>query len=157
MNKRGIIEDMVAFLVAFVILSVIFLVLLIAITIPFFGQQAELSLVFDEDTGSKVCQQNLLSYLKATDSSGREFAKQIIFADKDASLRENLVIETEKFFENYKRGIELRNRWFIQSSKNNVNFFTAGELVTYEPKDSCSQYIPGLAGEKILVTLGVEY
>ena len=154
-DKRGVIEDMVAFLVAFIILSVIFLFVLVASS--FVNNGVNLNLVLDEDTGSKVCDQNLLNYLRGATSSGIRFSQLISFIESNSINKQILTTETKAFFEDYKRGDSTREEWFLHISKDSTSLINMGELQTAEGKDTCKQYVPSLKDGKLLVTLGVEY
>lgn len=156
MNKRGVIEDMVAFLVAFIILSIIFLFVLVA-SASFASSEVNLNLVLDEDTGSKVCDQDLLNYLRAATSSGIRFSQLISFAEINSESKNNLITETNAFFEDYKRGDFTKEKWLLHVSKDNVPIVKTGELQVAEGDDSCKQYVPSLKDGKLVVTLGVEY
>ncbi|MEK6923327.1 MAG: hypothetical protein AABW84_01375, partial [Nanoarchaeota archaeon] len=151
-----VIEDMVAFLDAFIILSMIFLFVLVASAV-FLNDEVKLNLVLDEDTGSKVCDQNLLNYLRASTSSGIRFSQLISFAEINSDSKKNLITETNAFFEDYKRGDSTREKWFLHISKDNVPIVKTGELQTAKGDDTCKQYIPSLKDGKLIATLGVEY
>lgn len=153
MNKRGVIEDMMAFLVVFVIMSIIFLVVVIFSG----GSLVKVDLNIDENTGSKVCDQDLLSYLRATTPTGLKFSQVATLAAYAPSIRESFELQTNASFEKFKRGDETRQKWYVHLIEYNILVAKVGTLQAAAPEDVCRQKIPSINNKDLVVELGVEY
>ena len=153
MNKRGVIEDLMAFLVVFVIMSIIFL---IVVTLSG-GSLVKVDLVIDENTGSNVCDQDLLGYLRAATSTNLKFSQLATITAYNPDAKENFELETNASFEKFKRGDETRQKWYIHLLEDNQIILKVGTLQQASLQDICRQQIPSISNTDLVVEMGVEY
>ena len=147
---------LIGFVLAFVLLSVVFILVEVMIVMPrFSGVNLGLDVTLNATSVSRVCDHDLINFLRTTDeTSGLEFA-QLLAIDSP-----KFKTSAESYFENYfKRGDETRQGWrFIVMGKTTSPLVTIGTLDRMPIKTSCTQHVPGVnPGEYYVVKLGMEY
>ena len=151
---------MVEFVIAVVILSIAFIFVAILTAgvakIPGFDKPGiTLEVTLDATKTSRVCNHDLVNFLRATDDeSGLEFGQLLALDANKFQTRAE-----EYFTNNFKRGNIINDGWrLVASTQDFKPIASAGTLDEIPIRTSCTQFIPGLApGDYYIVKLGTEY
>lgn len=151
-NKKAGIEHVTEIVAAIILLMIAWLFIQIAVNagaIP----SAKVNVFIDSYTSSKVCNTDLLNFLRATDATGMSYSQQLALAQLSSESKDAFNVSAQEFWKNYQRG-----NWKLIASSGSVTIASLGELEKIDIKDSCIQYIPSLSpGENIEVKLFTEY
>jgi len=155
-RKAGVpINLLVGFVLAVFILSLAYLFVQILLAAPgISGVDIGAEVTLNATTTSRVCNYDLINFLRATDSeSGLEYA-QLLAVDSN-----KFQDRAEQFFNNnFHRGYTGVGWRLVVTTPDFKPVATAGTLETMPIRESCTQYVPGLTlGEYYIIKLGTEY